>query len=407
MKVALFTAGVLPVPPTKGGAVENLVQMLVEENEIHQSAEFTVLSIHDEIAVSASSVYRFSKFHFIKFPLVVKSADVIIYRIARLIFPSKALSFRMILSRLWYIKKSRDFFLQNDFHFIVAENHPSLFLVMKDRRMKRHYGGKFLYHAHNEPNGSFLCKKQIEQCPKVLTVSNFISNSWRKSYPDGQAEYVFVPNGIDIALFSQEVPPDDEDTLRKELGISEKDFTIIFAGRLVEGKGILQLARVFASLPIKEKRLLIVGSAFFGTGEKTPVQKKLEEILAPCQEKVVFTGYVPYQDIWKYYKISSVAGFVPIWNEACALTNIEAQASSLPVVTTTSGGIPEYSNPESQILLPIDEKLEQNLYNKLMWLQENPKICQEIGRRNFEFAQQFSKENFYKNFLHALESAHE
>ena len=89
------------------------------------------------------------------------------------------------------------------------------------------------------------------------------------------------------------------------------------------------------------------------------------------------------------------------------MTNIEAQASSLPVVTTTSGGIPEYSNPESQILLPIDEKLEQNLYNKLMWLQENPKICQEIGRRNFEFAQQFSKENFYKNFLHALEPAHE
>ena len=67
MKVALFTAGVLPVPPTKGGAVENLVQMLVEENEIHQSAAFTVLSIHDETAVSASSVYRFSKFHFIKF----------------------------------------------------------------------------------------------------------------------------------------------------------------------------------------------------------------------------------------------------------------------------------------------------------------------------------------------------
>lgn len=402
MRIALFTPGVLPVPPTKGGAVENLVQMLVEENEIHQSAELTVLSIHDEVAVSTSSVYRFSKFHFIKFPLVVKTADVILYRIVRLIFPSKALSFRMIFSRLWYIKEAKDFFLQNDFDFIIAENHPSLFLVMKDRRMRRLYGDKFLYHAHNEPNGSFLCKKQIERCPKILTVSNFISESWQREYRDGAAEYIFVPNGIDTNMFTQVLSANDRTALCRELGISADDFVIVFAGRLVEGKGILHLARVFSRIPIERKKLLVVGSAFFGSSEKSPLQEQLEQILAPCMDKVVFTGYVPYQDIWKYYRIASVAGFVPIWNEAGALTNIEAQASSLPVVTTISGGIPEYSNPESRILLPIDEKLEQNLYDKLMWLYENPRVCQEIGGKNAEFARQFSQENFYKNFLHAL-----
>ena len=106
--------------------------------------------------------------------------------------------------------------------------------------------------------------------------------------------------------------------------------------------------------------------------------------------------------MWKYYKISTVAGFVPVWNEPCALTNIEAQASSLPVVTTISGGIPEYSNPESAILLPINNNLENAVYEKIMWLYENPLKRNQIAKLNHDFAIQFNKENFYKAFMDSM-----
>ncbi|MBM6861744.1 glycosyltransferase family 1 protein, partial [Clostridium saudiense] len=33
MKIGIITAGVLPVPPIKGGAVENLVYSIINENE--------------------------------------------------------------------------------------------------------------------------------------------------------------------------------------------------------------------------------------------------------------------------------------------------------------------------------------------------------------------------------------
>lgn len=407
MKIALFTAGVLPVPATKGGAVENLVQMLIEENEKNHYAQFTITSIYDESAATASVEYTHSDIYFVKPPLFVKRLDSILYKLMKLILPAKAISFRMIFSRLWFIKKSKDFFLQCNFDFIIAENHPSLFLVMKDRKMQKQYGNKFFYHAHNEPNGSFGCRKQINQCPRILTVSKFISNSWQKEYKEGIAKYIFVPNGIDINMFSQKLSSMDKLALCRRLGIAPNDFVILFAGRLVEGKGILHLAKVFSRIQVKEKKLLIVGSPFFGSEEKSPFQEQLEQTLDSCRDKVVFTGYIPYSEMWKYYKISSVACFVPIWNEAAPLTNIEAQASSLSVVTTISGGIPEYLNPQSQILLPIDENLEQNLLDKLMWLYENPKICQEIGRKNCEFAQQFSMKNFYINFLKSLENTHE
>lgn len=402
-RICFFTAGVLPVPPVRGGAVENLIKFVLDENEKSHDADLFVTSIHDEAASVESRRYSHCEFCFVKIPAPVSFLDGCVYFLMRVFLRKRAMSFRMVLARLWYIAKSKRYFLRNDFDCIVAENHASLFMVMKDRRMARKYDGKFFYHAHNEPNGNFGCKRQIERCARILTVSNFISESYKRSYPAGRAEYVFVPNGIDTAAFMQELPPEEKKALQEKLGISEDDFVIIFAGRLVEGKGILQLSRVFARLPFENRKLLVVGAAFFGSNERSPIQKQLEAILGACMEKVVFTGYVPYGEIWKYYKISSCAGFVPIWNEACALTNIEAQASSLPVVTTISGGIPEYSSPDSRILLPINEDLERNLYEKLLWLHENSEHRAELGRKNAEYAGRFSVANFYRNFMAAID----
>ena len=385
-KICFFTVGVLPVPPVKGGAVENIIKLFIDENEKSHDADFFVVSIYNEEAVLESEKYNHCSFNFVKIPYVASILDKFVYAFAR----------------LWYISRSKKYFLQNDFDFIVAENHVSLFLVMKDKRMKQKYGKKFIYHAHNEPTSTFGCGKQIENCPLILTVSDFISRSWKNRFPDGKAEYRCIRNGIDIDLFSKELSQDEKQELQKKLDISENDFVIIFAGRLVEEKGILQLARVFSHLPIENKKLLIVGAAFFESKAKSPVQKKLEEILQPCKDDVRFTGYVPYSDMWKYYKISAIAGFVPVWNEPCALTNIEAQASSLPVVTTISGGIPEYSNPESAILLPINNNLENAVYEKIMWLYENPLKRNQIAKFNHDFAIQFNKENFYKAFMDSM-----
>ncbi|WP_297646037.1 glycosyltransferase family 4 protein [uncultured Treponema sp.] len=401
-KICFFTVGVLPVPPVKGGAVENIIKLFIDENEKSHGADFSVVSIYNEKAVLESEKYNHCSFYFVKIPCVASALDKIVYALAKTFLPKRALSFRMIFSRLLYINRSKKYFLQNDFDFIVAENHVSLFLAMKDKRMKQKYDKKFIYHAHNEPTSTFGCKKQIENCPLILTVSDFISRSWKNRFPNGRAEYRCVRNGIDIDLFSKELSPEENQKLQKNLDISENDFVIIFAGRLVEEKGILQLARVFSHLPIKNKKLLIVGATFFESKVKSPVQKKLEEILQPCKNYVRFTGYVPYSDMWKYYKISAIAGFVPVWNEPGALTNIEAQASSLPVVSTISGGIPEYSNPESAILLPINDNLENTVYEKIMWLYENPLRRKQIAKLNHDFAIRFNKENFYKTFMEAI-----
>ena len=53
MKVLMVTRGKLPLPNIKGGAVEYLIQLLIDENEKVWHEDFTVCSLYCEgIAIS-------------------------------------------------------------------------------------------------------------------------------------------------------------------------------------------------------------------------------------------------------------------------------------------------------------------------------------------------------------------
>lgn len=101
MKVCLFTVGVLPVPPVKGGAVENLIK---DENELNYNAEFSVTSIFDSEAVKESKKYKHTNFFFVKTPLFVQIIDKLIFSLSKIFIKKKSQSFKMIFTRLHYIK---------------------------------------------------------------------------------------------------------------------------------------------------------------------------------------------------------------------------------------------------------------------------------------------------------------
>lgn len=66
MNIAIITSGYLPVPASKGGAVENIVESWLIENEKYQEVKFTIFSIYDEKASELSKKYKHSDFEFIK-----------------------------------------------------------------------------------------------------------------------------------------------------------------------------------------------------------------------------------------------------------------------------------------------------------------------------------------------------
>ena len=72
MKIAVITSGFLPVPPSKGGAVENLLYNLIKENEVNEKFEFEIFSIYNEEASKIAKEYKKAKFQFIKTNKVIE-----------------------------------------------------------------------------------------------------------------------------------------------------------------------------------------------------------------------------------------------------------------------------------------------------------------------------------------------
>ena len=67
--IAIITSGYLPLPPVKGGAVENLVQLLADENEQKNKLDLTIFSIYDKNAKDESVNYKNTHYVFIKIPV--------------------------------------------------------------------------------------------------------------------------------------------------------------------------------------------------------------------------------------------------------------------------------------------------------------------------------------------------
>ena len=151
MKIAVITSGYLPVPATKGGAVENIVENLISENEKNIDTKFLIYSIENDAArKEAQEKYKNSEFVFIKVNKLVKCLDKMIYWIAKNVLKkSKTMSYRYIMQRLSFLNKVSKQLKKNEYDKIVLENHATLFFALKWRENYKKYEGKYYYHVHN------------------------------------------------------------------------------------------------------------------------------------------------------------------------------------------------------------------------------------------------------------------
>lgn len=137
-----------------------------------------------------------------------------------------------------------------------------------------------------------------------------------------------VPTGIDFEPFKREMYPESEiQKIRNDLGLTEKNPTIIFVGRIAKEKSIDTIIKAMPEVVGKcpEAKLVIVGGG--------PELDNLKKIAYQMKlgENVLFTGEKPWEEIGKYYQIGDV--FVSAsTSETQGLTFAEAMASKLPVV---------------------------------------------------------------------------
>ena len=397
MKIGIMQAdsnGCYPIPASKGGAVSTLVEHLIADNSINKQADLTIISYYDEQAELDSKKYKNVEFIWVKIPKLIKFFDAICFWCVTTFFPrKKAVSYKSIFSLLWYILFGINFLKKNKFDKLVLENNiPMAWMIKKSK-----YKGDYYYHLHNIPRTNARCEDVFKNCNGFLCVSKYVANkiSSKNSaigvVPRNKIHVLY--NCVDTTQFQMCLSEVKLNKFREKYKINKDDKLAIFTGRLSKEKGIDLVIEAIKSVP--DLKLLVVGSYMHNAKGSDSFQKKLFELAEDLKDRVIFTGYIDQSEIPTLYSLADVAVLPSIWEEPAGLTPIEALSCGISVITTKSGGIPEYVG-KSAIILERDDNLIGNISTALK------KIEKVQADRVTYIRDKFSMRGYMERFVKAL-----
>ena len=287
---------------------------------------------------------------------------------------------------------------KNDYDKVLLENHPTQYLCLKLRKNYIKYKNRYYYHCHNELPGTYGCNEIIKDTNTVLCVSDYIARNFKKVTGISDKKLKVLRNGIDYDRFSKEVDDDTIKSLKEKYDIKNNEKVLLFTGRITWEKGVKELIESLKNLKYENYKLLILGSVLNDIKIKTTYQEEIEKLVEEMKEKVIFTGFVNYDEISNYYALADIAILPSVCEDAAPLTVIEALVSGLPIITTKSGGIPEYAKDGSAIVLEKDEALVDNLTIAIDKLLNDEEKIRDMSKKSKDVSKDLTLENFYINF---------
>jgi len=139
-----------------------------------------------------------------------------------------------------------------------------------------------------------------------------------------------------------------------------------------------------------------------GDGIDRPKLEGMARALGLGPDQVCFHGAV--SDVERLYRQAHVCLHISDW-EGMPNTILEAMACGLPVVATRVGGIPELIQPQTGMLVELDD--EAGLLESILQLFEDEKLRSTLGQAGRKYVEQnhdlykFPQllENFYQAIL--------
>jgi len=171
-----------------------------------------------------------------------------------------------------------------------------------------------------------------------------------------------IGHGIDTRRFKPAVD------LRHRLGAKQSLFRILFTGRLESYKGIFDLLRA-AKILLSDSDLRQYHLQFIFVGDGSEKNHLIQEARLLGIDRSLTFERVSYSEMPKVYQQAEIftapskprttlvqGRSVTTWLEQYNTCLLEAQASGLPIVTTSSGGIPENLGSAGLLVDPGDVK---------------------------------------------------
>ena len=385
MKIAILTSGRLPVPATKGGAVETKLDYILDYNAIHHIFDITVYSIPPQIKIDKNT----------------KDNHYIYYSLSSTWSKIKRRIHNLFVCHLYY-DDSIEYFLhccisdikKRQYDAIILANRPGYALSLR-----KFTKAKIILQINNDylNINTKEAEKIKESCSLIITCSDYLNKLASDVRCKRDVPTVTVHNGIDIKRFVEAIPIE-----RSKLKLSKDDFVVFFSGRLTKEKGILELIQALKTIKtIPHLKLIIAGASFYG--KDTSIHPYLKELIKEAEEikdQVIFTGFIDYNEIPSYLKIANIIVVPSIWEEPFGLTVLEAMAAGVPLIATKSGGIPEVCD-DSAILIDRNDIVNQ-LADAILHLYKNPTEAIALSEKAQTRSWKFDKDTFSDHYIQVI-----
>lgn len=384
MKLLIVTPGKLPVPATRGGAVENLIQMLIDSDDFISNYDVEVIGVKDETSDFLKKKYKNVSFLDIM-------CDDPLYKLLRAIryivnrFPKVYIGNEYICRVKKCLKNNK-----KKYDIIIIQNSPEYGLILK-----HDFSKKNILHLHNDflNREKLLGAKIVKQYEKIFCLSDFVKN--KVKLIDGcSSQVTTVYNGIDVSKFKK-ISDDEIKTIKANYNIPTDHVVYIYTGRITPEKGVLELIQSFNKIVSKypKSTLLICGAL----KENRYCNKLKNE--SKMNSNIILTGYIDYDALSELYNVADIGVVPSIIEEGFGLVVIENMACGNPVIVSDSGGMMELVNENVGLIFKRNGNFVENLYECMEKIRDI-KYDSKLIRQHSEL---YSKEKYIENFIENIE----
>ncbi|TRN07644.1 hypothetical protein DM586_19950 [Vibrio fluvialis] len=214
---------------------------------------------------------------------------------------------------------------------IVVHNRPKAPYLLR----MLGYNGRIILHMHN--SHIYNCdSKSVDNLSTsvdlILFCSKFLKNETLSKFPKLEALCEVIYNGV------------SDDIINSKFGRKEK--IILFAGRIIESKGVIELINAFDIFRRNtgEYKLQIVGGVNSGSSNQRTsyliaVENEINKSL--FKEDIEFLGYLDHDQLLKKMSQSEILAVPSKWKEPFGMVALEGFVNNCKVIATSDGGMSE------------------------------------------------------------------
>lgn len=253
-------------------------------------------------------------------------------------------------------------------------------------------------------------KSTIQKADQILTVSKFVLKDTVKRFSSTKGKIKVLYTGADANEYAPIWTKRGKKwrkEVRKKYNIGAKDPVLLFVGRLVSYKGCHVVLKALKKLikEHKKAKLIIIGSKWYADHSKDSYVNDLHKFAKKMAGNVIFTSYVPVEEVPKYYSAADIFVCASQWEEPLARVHYEAMAAGLPMITTKRGGNHEVVRNKETGIVIRDYKNPNEFCKAGLTLFADPKLLHKMGSRGRLLVEKKYNFNRVANDLEAIYSS--